>query len=182
MRRPATSRAETLLLDLLQLADFHDAAEQPREVLDDIVERHDTDEAACVVDDRQPPNARAAHLLERDADLVRVGHDDEAPRHDLAGRHVARIVASGHHLDHQVAVGNQTNRNGFAIAVLDHDDVADMRVPHAIGQFKRTAFGGARFDRLGADSSDVHDNAPVALCMDDACAPPRGDTCFPSSG
>ncbi|CAM2167601.1 hypothetical protein PSAC2689_170014 [Paraburkholderia sacchari] len=38
-----------------------------------------------------------------------------------------------------------------------------MRMTHPFGQLQRVTFGCAGFDGLGADSSDMHDSAPVPM-------------------
>ncbi|EET05740.1 conserved hypothetical protein [Burkholderia pseudomallei 1710a] len=52
-------------------------------------------------------------------------------------------------------------RNSLArVAIFDHDDIARMSGPHALGPFGRVAIGRAAFGGLSAAFSDVHIRLP----------------------
>ena len=103
------------------------AGEHPQHV----VQRQDPDQPAVVGHHRQAARAAVLHLVDRlEHAIVFVG-ERELARHQVAQRERLRLdVVRRDHRHHDVAVGDDPDRARGAVALIDHDQRADVVIAH----------------------------------------------------
>src|SRR5271157_4692204 len=75
-----------------------------------VVERHEPDELALLIHDREPPHAVLAHHARHLREGRRGGHRDRRALPDLADLHEPRVALLHQDVQHEVPVGDHTHR------------------------------------------------------------------------